>query len=329
MGNSDDYRGRPYPLSVSIDKTRVIVTPLDRRRVYIVPTRYGVMLSVLLFAILLGSINYDNALGYILTFLLSGLYLVGLLHTYRNLTGLSASRIASAPAFAGDFMRFVIKLDNPSPNFRILLNLSVREKKTHFFSKKKIIADCEVPRISARETLHPCLAVRATTRGRYELPRVRISSTFPLGIFVAWGFFPNTEECLVYPKPVGQMALPQPTLISSSQQLSSGSGDEDFRGLRQYSPGEPVKRIAWKALAKTDELMSKQFSGDGDTQLILDWRHTATLGDPEKRLSQLCMWVVTASRMQSAFGMNLPKQVIEVGSGETHRRRCLRALAEY
>ena len=50
---------------------------LDRRHVYIFPTRHGFTLGVMLVVILLGAINYDNALGYLLAFLLGGLFLLG------------------------------------------------------------------------------------------------------------------------------------------------------------------------------------------------------------------------------------------------------------
>ena len=287
------------------------------------------MLGTLLFAILIGSINYDNALGYVLTFLLAGLYLVGMLHTYRNLAGLSAKRIAAEPVFAGEYMHFLVQLDNAKPHFKLQLKLSAPAEKSSFFKKRATLAENELLRIDAREHATVTLPIHAPIRGWHHPPKIKISSTFPLGIFVAWGFFPNTQACLVYPKPEGQSTLPLQTTVASHEQPSGGTGDEDFRGLRKYTPGEPVKRIAWKALAKTDELMSKQFSGESDSQLIFDWRHTAAEVDEEKRLSQLCLWVVIASRAQRAFGLNLPNEMIEVGSGEAHRRRCLRSLAEY
>ena len=226
-------------------------------------------------------------------------------------------------------MRFIVKLDNPGLSFKIGLNLHAQEKKRSLLRQPKILAECEVLRIDARETLDVELTIPAAQRGWYELPKLKISSTFPLGIFVSWGFFNGARACLVYPAPEGRTDLPNPTTASTSNQTNGGAGDEDFRGLREYVPGEPVKRIAWKTLAKTDELMTKQFSGDGDNQLVLQWQHTANLPDKEKRLSQLCLWVLSASRAQRPYGLLLPDEFIDVGQGEAHQRRCLRALAEF
>ena len=303
-------------------------TTLNRRRVYIIPTRYGVMLAILLFAILVGSINYDNSLGYMLTFLLGGLYLVAMLHTYRNLAGLSAKHIAADPVFVGEHMHFLVSLDNPKSHFKLQLKFSVLATESKLFKRRRVLVENELPRIDARENATVNLPIKAQTRGWHHLSRIKISSTFPLGIFVAWGFFPNKQPCLVYPKPEGQTTLPPLSNLTFQEHANAGAGTEDFRGLREYTPGDPVKRIAWKALAKNDELMSKQFGGDSDSHLILDWRHIDNEIDKEKRLSQLCLWVVIASRAQRAFSLCLPNEMIEVGSGEAHRLRCLRSLAE-
>ena len=49
---------------------------LGRRRIYILPTRLGVAYAAMLFAMLLGGMNYNNNLGLWLTFLLVSLCLL-------------------------------------------------------------------------------------------------------------------------------------------------------------------------------------------------------------------------------------------------------------
>src|SRR5882672_7762412 len=53
-----------------------------------------------------------------------------------------------------------------------------------------------------------------------------------------------------------------------------GRGQEDFSGLRQYHIGDSPRHIAWKAAARDQGLLTKQFSGRTDTELWLDWRAT-------------------------------------------------------
>ena len=46
---------------------------LSQRRVYILPTRQGALFGAALLLMLIGSINYQLSLGFILTFLLAGM----------------------------------------------------------------------------------------------------------------------------------------------------------------------------------------------------------------------------------------------------------------
>ena len=58
---------------------------LRHRNVYILPTKQGLIFAVLLMLMLIGAINYNNNLAYLMTFLLASLSVVAILHTYRNL----------------------------------------------------------------------------------------------------------------------------------------------------------------------------------------------------------------------------------------------------
>ena len=316
-------------MSAQLEKLAFDNPPLDRRRVYILPSRYGLMLGILLVAILLGSINYDNALGYLLTFLIGGLYLVAMLHTYRNLVGLRVKGFSAENGFLGDYIPFHVNLENDYALDKYNFALECQGEPSRWLKRRLVISHDVIAKIPANST-HGCtLAVKSIRRGRLQLPRVKISSVFPLGIFVAWGYFNHTPTSLIYPRPEGHLPLPALTPSGAENNTSSGAGDADFYGLREYSGGEPIKRIAWRALAKYDELLVKQFRGDNDAHLVLDWRHTANLGNNETRLSQLCLWVLQASQGGIPFALELPNESISLGVGEAHQRRCLAALAEF
>ncbi len=78
----------------------------ERKRVYIFPTRYGLIFSVNLLVMLIGAINYNNSLAYSLTFLLGGLFLIAMIHTYSNLRGLIISASPADAVFAGQIAVF-------------------------------------------------------------------------------------------------------------------------------------------------------------------------------------------------------------------------------
>lgn len=62
---------------------------LDQKRIFIFPSRVGFFFGLTLVLMLLLSINYQNNMGYAVTFLLATLFVIAVLHTYANLSGLT------------------------------------------------------------------------------------------------------------------------------------------------------------------------------------------------------------------------------------------------
>ena len=85
---------------------------LTRDRVYIIPTKAGLIFSMLLLTLLIGSINYEKSLGFILTFLLTGIGNTLLLSTWRNIAGLELKSSDSLPVFSGEPATFSVQLVN-------------------------------------------------------------------------------------------------------------------------------------------------------------------------------------------------------------------------
>jgi uncharacterized protein (DUF58 family) len=103
-------------------------------------------------------------------------------------------------------------------------------------------------------------------------------------------------------------------------------GDEEFNMLRAYRAGDPPRQIAWKALAREQGLLTKEFSAMASSELWLDW-DDAHAADTEARLSILAHWVLQAEDYGQSFGLRLPGTSIPPNRGESHRTRCLEALA--
>jgi len=287
---------------------------LHRGNVYILPTRQGVFFAVTLVVILLGAINYNNSLGYFLTFLLGSIAVVGILHTYRNLLQLQVRVAHIEPVFAGGEVVVPIVLNNPGPAQRNRVALGFADQ-----------APCQHEIPSGRHTVVR-LYRPATARGRQPLGRFTLSSTFPLGLFRAWSHVVPDEYYLVYPAPAADARLPQTSLYMASLLGDHGIGSDDFAGLRGYRSGDSLKHVHWKALAREQGLLTKQFGGDRSQRLWLDWRMLEGTGS-ETRLSQLCRWVIEAEQQGMEYGLWLPDQIIEPGRGPQHQQQCLQALA--
>jgi len=286
---------------------------IEARRIYILPTRYGVGYGVLLMLMLLGSINYANNLGFMLTFLLAGLGLVTMLHTWYNLLGLEILPGRTEPAFAGESALFAVRLNNQRSAQRPGIQLQLPDA-----------APVSLDLPAAAET-EVALSVPTPQRGRFSLPRFSISTRYPLGLLRAWAYVEMDLQCLVYPAPgAAAPAIDAPDYRPSSKG-DKGVGADDFIGLRHYRPGDSPKHLNWKALAREQGLQTKLFGGDRAERRWLDW--ACTRGNTETRLSLLCRGVLDASDQQLEFGLRLPGEEIAPAMGQIQRSRCLERLA--
>jgi len=301
-------------------------TNIKRQRVYILPTREGIIFSVLLLAMLLGAMNYNNSMAYILTFFLGGLFLICMLHTHRNLTGLIISGTRPQPVFAGETARFPVSIDNLHGPVRTALRFECQPRSSWWKISTPVSVSVAVD-VRANRRQQVFIPAPAKRRGLLPLERVVIASRFPLGLFYAWSSIQLEQQCVVYPKPEGSTQLPAPAPGSRQGQEGVHEGANDFTGFRHYHPGDSIRNIAWKALAREQPLLVKRFSGDGSHTLLLQWDDVNHIHDTEARLSQLCRWILVAERQGWNYGLVIPGARIEPGRGTLHRDTCLETLA--
>ncbi|MEX2149096.1 MAG: DUF58 domain-containing protein [Steroidobacteraceae bacterium] len=285
---------------------------LRRGRIYILPTGLGTAFGVMLFAMLLGSLNYANNLGLALTFLLAALGLVAMQACHRNLEALIAREAGSEPPFAGQDAVFRIALANPGRTPRRDLEAGNAAQPVS---------------VGAGGETTVALCVPTERRGCLVLDRVEIATRFPYGLFRAWAVLHPGLRCIVYPRPARE-APPPPAVPGAPGSGAVRRGQDDFAGLKDYHPGDPPRHIAWKAYARAGELLVKEFSGDAQAMPIFDLAE-APGPDLETRLAVLTRWIVDAHSRGETFGLRLPGVDLPPRPGEMQRRRCLAALAEF
>jgi uncharacterized protein (DUF58 family) len=300
---------------------------VNRKRLYIFPTQHGMVFALMLAVMLMGSVNYTNSMAYMLTFLLGSLYMICMLHTYRNLKGLVLKTNNAKPVFAGDVAEFPLIIINRTTTDRRSISIHPWPRKRT--GDRSLYAGSEFSSIVPGEIHKGLLPLPTRSRGRLRLGRIRIHSVYPLGLFRAWSYMQCTSSCLVYPKPEGSSELPPYSQNPTRDHYGEQSGTDDFTGVRQYRPGDSIKNIDWKALAREQDVLIKKFSGSGAIQLILHWNHTKQIGDVEKRLSQLALWVITAEQKGLRYSLEMPNTKIPIGNGDIHCHQCLSILAEH
>jgi len=287
---------------------------LKRRRIYILPTRHGIVFGALVFAMLLASLNYGASLGFVMTFLLAGLGLLTMQHCHNNLLGIGVHFAGAEPVFAGTDATFRIRIENATrtPRFDILAYADGT-------------ADGPVD-LDAGSSATLELRFETRMRGFRQLPRFSMETQHPGNLFRAWTWIHMNARCLVYPAPAppGRPFPMGPDTLGNRTSLNRA--EDDFAGLRDTTPGDPPRRIAWKAYARNDQLLTKDFAGGTERPCLFDWNELEGLY-AEARLSQLTRWCLDAAEQRMSFGLVLPDRQIPLGTGDRHLHRCLEALA--
>ncbi len=314
-------------------------------RLYILPTRYGFMFFLTLFFILLGAVNYNSSMGYMLCFLLSSVVLNCMFHSYLNLFCTQLQVGIPAPVYAGETPFIPVCIFRlPSVRQRgaysVVLKLRQRGEEpstgkwNRFWRTAPVEGEIMASFAPGAEVsvLLPCTPRQ---RGCYPLQRfsIRVESSFPLGLFYCWWncsaqqIQGDVQTMVIYPRPAGNPELLWQTVSGVGDAKGASDGIEDFVGLRKYRAGDSIASIVWRTVAQEQELMIRDFVGRGARQWIFSWEQTAHLSDVETRLSQLCLWLLEADREGVPFGLSLPGSDIAPDYGKLHLQQCLRALA--
>lgn len=298
---------------------------MTRKRIFILPTPAGLLFGVTVFLMLLGSINYGLGLGYVLTFLLTGVGVVTMLLTYRNLMGLEVHAQDAAPVFAGEEAKFGLDLINRTQLPRHAVELRVGRSAAKDGGRTGGWNDVDAC------ASHLCtIGMPARTRGTLPLPPLRMATTFPLGLFRAWSDLELQACCTVYPRPEARATVRPTSPAEAAPARQHRPGSEDFAGLRDYLPGDAPAHVAWKAMARGAGLVTKQFVDDEtNAQIWIRWCDLPSDMGIEAMLSRLTRWILDAARAGRSFGLDVPGFRREPGAGAAHVHACLAALAAF
>ncbi|APE30416.1 hypothetical protein BOX17_05270 [Halomonas aestuarii] len=278
--------------------------PLPQRRLFLIPTRFGLGWAALVIVLLLFGINYQNNLAYVLAFWLFSIGVVALLRGWLNLLGVTPALRLPREAFAGGEVRLGVVLRARRP--RTALDLH---------------CDGACGRLDIVDGVGEAeLALPTPRRGLVGLPWLRVETRWPLGLVRVVAWVSHDAELLVWPRPLEE---DEPAVRHGGVGLEAG----DFAGLRRFHSGDSPGQVAWKQWSRTGVLATKVFSVPPRRQLWLDY--DACRGDPERRLSVLCGRVLAHHRAGDRYGLRLPGLTLAQGEGDSQRRRALDALARF
>ncbi|MEO6155117.1 MAG: DUF58 domain-containing protein, partial [Thermomonas sp.] len=281
---------------------------LTRQRIYILPTASGLFFGLVLGTMMLGALNFNNNPALLLAFLVAGAAQASLFGAHMQLSGVVVTTIAADPVPAGEPMRLRIALAAVDQRVRRGLRIAQGDAFAHAsFDSHGGTVELLLP------TEH---------RGWLPMPRIELSTIQPLGLARAWGYVWPDESLLVYPAAEAQ-APPLPAPAGDAGRAQVTRAGDDIHQLRGYRAGDARRSVAWKASARRDSLLVREYEQHRSEQLTLDWQLTFGLAY-EQRIRRLARWIDDAEREGRRYALALPGQaLIPMGMGASHRHRCL------
>jgi uncharacterized protein (DUF58 family) len=285
---------------------------IGRRRIYVLPTGFGLFLGVMLVTMLVGGLNYNNNPALLLVFLIAGVANNSLVHAHLILSGIRLRSLHADPVFAGELLRLKLRFEADGSRERPGLELLYEGARADFD-----IAPGEEPEVH--------LDIPTARRGWLEFGRMRLSTLRPFGLARAWSWLRPDTRLLVYPTPEVN-APPLPASLGDGDSPRSRAHGEQPHHLRDYRAGDMPRQIAWKASARADKMLVREYESAVARDVVLDWNVLSDLPH-EARIRRLARWVLEAERSGSQYALQLPQIRIPACRGADQRHACLRALA--
>jgi len=289
-----------------------------RKLPLIYPTAAFAGLLFVLGAMWYAGSSQNNAAVYLLFFALTAVFLVSIPHTLINLAGVTVRLESVPPAFVGQEVSLPLEIMNDSRATRIGIELALSGSDR---ARERI--DCIPAHKAARVTLR----FPARQRGEHCIGALCLTSAYPLGFIRFLKKFASSQTYIVYPKPAGELRLPLSFVRRHDGRPLTDFGEgDDFAGVRPYVHGESQRHIDWRAVARGQSLMTKQFTAEAEGVVYLDFSALRS-ADAEEKLSQLALWVIEAERARRPYGLRLTGMEIPPAIGQVHFHLCLRALS--
>lgn len=171
-------------------------------------------------------------------------------------------------------------------------------------------------------------------RGVYRLPPFEIVTSFPFGLFERRKRFSDKQEIIVYPRvrAVRTSAVEQSPGNTTFARRASADGDEYF-GLREYQPGDELRRIAWRVSARRGIWMVREHAWENSRLvfIILDTRIINNVPDFRNHFEDIvelaASLAVTFLHRQYQVSVVTPTETLESGEGTHQEHRVLEMLA--
>ena len=280
---------------------------LSQKLIFILPSRYGCWFMLLMILLYLLGTNYQNNLILLVMYLMLSLFLLSIVLTYQNMSMLKLQCHTVTELFSGESGYVSIRLMSDKPHYMLQMG---------FIAQPMV----EVPELTASIAL----PLKAVGRGCFSLPRIKISTVYPFGLWRSWSYVALQQKYWVYPAMLAGQQISELSQQSTTGQQNPQPGDT----IVPYRSGDSLRYLLWKRLARdpyNPVIRQEQYSAQPDPHWI---EVPALSGEAKERaLSQACQQLVTLAQGNALYGLKLPRIEVAQSSGPAHLQRCLQELA--
>jgi len=299
-----------------------------RDKVYIVPTKQGIVFLATSFALLAIGLTYVNNLILIITFINFTLFLINLFVTNFNLKGIDIAEFSIESDFQGRMIAGHCLLTNTTSHPKS----NIRMKIEHDNLKSKAVSVHLKPRTQSALPIF----IESNQRGKYKIEHLLLYTTFPLALFRSWKRVTLNTSFYVYPRPFGpslaEARLKIHPIEEGEEQLDhhmqkESSSSDEFKEHRNFTEGDSYKFVDWKVYARREVKLIKTFHSDQGFGLEISIDQCPQ-HDHEDRLSQLVKWVLESHQENYTWSLTTNhNRPLPMAKGEEHLRKALELLA--
>ena len=238
------------------------------------------LLAAALF-LLLAAVFQNASQLYFMAAVIISVALVARLAVWASLRGLVVRRRVVDRVFEEEQITVFLTVSNPSRFPRFFLSLEESLSPWLEADQAKFL----LPVLWPGETARLDYRCRATKRGRLGVGPMQLNATDPIGIYLRESAFPEVSTAVVYPRPIEIASYSTEGNVHfgggmAERRARPGAG-LDFHGVRDYKPGDELRRIHWKVVARHQRLAVIEFQEayTADITIALDLREGSNVGE--------------------------------------------------
>jgi uncharacterized protein (DUF58 family) len=199
------------------------------------------------------------------------------------------------------------------------------------------LSECPVPALLPGGEAEVRVEALPVRRGRLRLVGVTLARPDPFGLFRGFVRVPAPQSLLILPRryPVPDLDLPGTRKYQQGGvALAASVGDsEEFASLRDYRPGDPLRRIHWRSWARAGKPIVKEYQDEFFVRhaLVLDtFRQPGPPEVFEEAVSVAASFAVAIPSQDSLLDLMFvgpEAYCFTAGRGLAHADRMLEVLA--